>query len=92
MSYEVPQNEKLLKWVEEAAELCKPERIHWCDGSQEEYDELCGLLVKSGTFKKLNRAEAPQQLSRLVGPQRRGPRRGPHLHLHPFQARCRTDQ
>jgi len=59
MSYEVPQNEKLLKWVEEVAALCEPERIHWCDGSQEEYDELCGLLVKSGTFKKLNEQKRP---------------------------------
>ena len=59
MSYEVPKNEKLLKWVEEVADLCEPERIHWCDGSQEEYDELCGLLVKSGTFRKLNEQKRP---------------------------------
>jgi phosphoenolpyruvate carboxykinase (GTP) len=36
------------------ASVCKPERIHWCDGSQEEYDSLCGLLVGSGTFIKLD--------------------------------------
>ena len=59
MSYDVPNNEQLLKWVEEIAGLCEPDKIHWCDGSQEEYDELCNLLVKSGTFKKLNPEKRP---------------------------------
>ena len=59
MSYEVPTNEQLLKWVEEVSVMCEPERIHWCDGSQEEYDELCNLLVQSGTFQKLNEQKRP---------------------------------
>ena len=59
MSFEVPKNDKLLKWVEEVAALCQPQRIHWCDGSQEEYDELCDLLVKGGTFRKLNGQTRP---------------------------------
>ncbi|HEY3308029.1 MAG TPA: phosphoenolpyruvate carboxykinase (GTP) [Desulfuromonadaceae bacterium] len=59
MSYEVPKNDQLLKWVEEVSTLCEPERIHWCDGSQEEYDELCKLLVQAGTFKKLNPEKRP---------------------------------
>jgi phosphoenolpyruvate carboxykinase (GTP) len=59
MSLEIPKNDKLLKWVEEVAELCEPERIHWCDGSQNEYDEMCELLVKSGTFRKLNQEKRP---------------------------------
>ena len=38
-------NKKLIAWVEEVARLTTPDRIHWCDGSAEEYDELCQLLV-----------------------------------------------
>ncbi|HUH64863.1 MAG TPA: phosphoenolpyruvate carboxykinase (GTP) [Syntrophales bacterium] len=52
-------NKRLLKWVEEMAHLCKPDRVHWCDGSKKEYDDLCDLMVKSGTFIKLNEAKRP---------------------------------
>jgi phosphoenolpyruvate carboxykinase (GTP) len=44
------RNTKLLNWVNEVATLCKPDHIHWCDGSQKEADELCALMVKNGTF------------------------------------------
>ena len=40
------RNQRLLKWVDEIATLCKPDRIHWCDGSQEEYERLCEELVQ----------------------------------------------
>jgi phosphoenolpyruvate carboxykinase (GTP) len=52
-------NQKLIKWVTEMADMCKPDRIHWCDGSQEEYDAMCDLMLKSGTFIKLNEVERP---------------------------------
>ncbi|WP_295535373.1 phosphoenolpyruvate carboxykinase (GTP) [uncultured Pseudacidovorax sp.] len=53
------KNPKLVAWVAEMAALCKPERIHWCDGSQQEYDALCNQLVEAGTFKRLNPAKRP---------------------------------
>lgn len=53
------RNAKLIAWVADMAALCKPEAIHWCDGSQEEYERLCQLLVDAGTFKKLNPAKRP---------------------------------
>ncbi len=53
------KNEQLTKWVEEVAALCEPGSIHWCNGSQEEYDGLCKQLVESGTFKKLNQEKRP---------------------------------
>ena len=47
-------NKHLIRWVEKMADLTQPDGIHWVDGSQEEYDHLCQLLVQSGTFIKLN--------------------------------------
>ena len=52
-------NSGLLKWVGEVAALTTPDRIHWCDGSQEEYDRLCQLLVEAGTFTRLDEATRP---------------------------------
>jgi len=53
------KNPKLVAWVAEMAALCKPANVYWCDGSEEEYDRLCQLLVDNGTFKKLNPAKRP---------------------------------
>ena len=53
------QNQKLRDWVKEAAELCQPDNIHWCDGSQQENDALADTLVKAGTFTRLNPEKRP---------------------------------
>jgi phosphoenolpyruvate carboxykinase (GTP) len=54
-----PKNAKLAAWVDEFVQLCKPERVHWCDGSSEEYDSLCELMVASGTAIRLNHDKRP---------------------------------
>lgn len=48
------KNEKLKKWVLEMADMCKPDKIYWCDGTQEEYDRLAEEAVKNGTYLRLN--------------------------------------
>jgi phosphoenolpyruvate carboxykinase (GTP) len=53
------QHKKLIAWVEEIARLTTPDRIHWCDGSDQEYDELCQLLVDAGTFTRLSPTKRP---------------------------------
>jgi phosphoenolpyruvate carboxykinase (GTP) len=52
-------NAKLNAWVTQWSEILQPRDIYWCDGSQDEYDKLCGELVKSGTFTKLDDAKRP---------------------------------
>jgi phosphoenolpyruvate carboxykinase (GTP) len=52
-------NKKLLTWVDEVAGLTTPEHVEWCDGSAEEYERLCRLLVENGTFTRLSEAKRP---------------------------------
>jgi phosphoenolpyruvate carboxykinase (GTP) len=53
------KNQKLRSWVQEMVALCRPGAVRWCDGSQTEYDELCDLLIKSGTFVRLSEKKRP---------------------------------
>jgi len=53
------EHPKLIAWVSDMVALCKPNAVHWCDGSEQEYQHFCDLLVKAGTFKKLNPALRP---------------------------------
>ena len=53
------KNKKLQSWVEEAAALCEPDSIYWCDGSEEENDRLCEALVQKGTFVRLDPEKRP---------------------------------
>jgi len=61
-------NQKLLDFVERAAALCEPDRIEWCDGSAEEYDRLCALLVEAGTVERLADDKRPNSYLALSDP------------------------
>ena len=50
---------KLLAWVEEIASLTRPDRIHWFDGSDEEFEALCQTLLDAGTFETLDPVKHP---------------------------------
>src|SRR6202161_3690666 len=54
-----PRHARLERWVEEAAQLCKPDRVHWCDGSTGEYQAMLRLLVLTGTAIPLDPAKRP---------------------------------
>jgi len=45
-------NKKLINWINEMAELCKPDAIHWCDGSDKEFQEIAKILISKGTCKR----------------------------------------
>ncbi len=62
------KNQRLIAWVTDMAALCKPAAIHWCDGSQEEYQMLCQRLVDAATFTKLNPAKRPNSFLALSDP------------------------
>ncbi len=67
MDLRVP--EKIRRWVGEMAALCLPDSIHWCDGSQSEYDGLCEELVRKGTFIPLNPAKRPHSFYARSAPE-----------------------
>lgn len=52
-------NKKLKEWIAEIKQLCQPNDIWLCDGSDEEYNTLCQKMVSSGTFIKLNESKRP---------------------------------
>ncbi len=53
------RNPKALAWIQEMVDLCQPDSVHWCDGTQSEYDALCERMVQTGTFKRLNPEKRP---------------------------------
>jgi len=62
------QHQKLLAWVDDVAALTNPDRIYWCDGSIEEYDRLCQLLIDNGTFERLSDTKRPDSFLALSDP------------------------
>ncbi|KRB48600.1 MAG: phosphoenolpyruvate carboxykinase (GTP) [Pseudomonadota bacterium] len=58
----------LLAWVREVAEMTQPDRVHWCDGSDEEWNALTAELVAAGTLTALNAEKRPNSFLALSDP------------------------
>jgi phosphoenolpyruvate carboxykinase (GTP) len=61
-------NAKLKTWIEEVVALTKPSAVHFCDGSEEEYEKLCLRMVETGTMVRLNPAKRPNSFLALSDP------------------------
>ncbi|MGB9204536.1 MAG: phosphoenolpyruvate carboxykinase (GTP) [Terriglobales bacterium] len=56
------KHKRLATWVEEVAQLCKPDRVQWCDGSDEEYRAMLRLMVLTGTAIRLDHNKRPNSI------------------------------
>lgn len=66
-----PENlkqEEVIAWVKQTAEDCQPNEVYWCDGSEEEYNQMCQKLVDKGTFIKLNEQKRPNSYACFSDP------------------------
>jgi phosphoenolpyruvate carboxykinase (GTP) len=62
------KHQRLAAWVADVAALTEAADVHWCDGSQAEYERLCDLLVANGTMKKLNPELRPNSFLAISDP------------------------
>ena len=53
------KHQQMVDWVRGVAELTKPDRVVWADGSQQEWDRLTSELVEAGTFIRLDETKRP---------------------------------
>ena len=56
------RNRKLAAWVEEVAQLCKPDQVHLCNGSPDEYQAMLRLMITSGTAIAMNPQKRPNSI------------------------------
>jgi phosphoenolpyruvate carboxykinase (GTP) len=64
----VVKHKDLNDWVMQVAGVCQPEQVRWCDGSPEEYQEMCDALVDKGTFIRLNPQKRPNSFACFSDP------------------------
>ncbi|MEW6136660.1 MAG: phosphoenolpyruvate carboxykinase (GTP) [Thermodesulfobacteriota bacterium] len=55
-------NSQLKAFVEEAARMCQPDSVHWCDGSEEEYQLMIRIMIQSGTAIPMNPSQRPNSV------------------------------
>ncbi len=61
-------NRALIDWVDHWREIFQPDDVYWCDGTEAEYDRLCGELVEGGAFERLNGELRPNSYLALSDP------------------------
>ena len=83
---------RLQGWVEEVAALTQPDDIYWCDGSDEEYEQLRADADRRRHVREALRRQAPGLVPGAVGSRRCGAGRGPHVHLLRERGGRRADQ
>ena len=87
------RHQELIAWVGEIAELTQPDRVEWCDGSEEEWDRLTDAARgRRARFDELDPIKRPNSFYAASDPTRRRPGREPHLHLLRERGRRRPDQ
>src|SRR5579884_3131280 len=53
---------RLARWVDSAAQMCKPDRVHWCDGSEAEYQSMVRLMTLAGVAIQLDPEKRPNSI------------------------------
>ncbi|SFF32875.1 phosphoenolpyruvate carboxykinase (GTP) [Thermoflexibacter ruber] len=61
-------HQEIIAWVQQTAEYCQPKEVYWCDGSEQEYQQMCQKLVDKGTFIKLNEQKRPNSYACFSDP------------------------
>ncbi len=71
MTIQVPsavRSAHVKNWVQEMVNMCEPQSVYWCDGSEAEYDRLCAQMCENGTLRKLNETLRPNSYLALSDP------------------------